>query len=92
MLIDTVAKADSLAAALGPNRAALLRAHGAVVVGPTIQEALMIAIYMARTPLSRCRAAPRTGGADPFARGDGGDRPDDVERERHRTDVAGAPA
>ncbi|WP_376094769.1 class II aldolase/adducin family protein [Roseomonas sp. CCTCC AB2023176] len=47
MLIDTVAKADSLAAALGANRAALLRAHGAVVVGPTIQEALMIAIYMA---------------------------------------------
>lgn len=47
MLVDTVAKADSLAGALGPHRAALLRAHGAVVVGPTIAEALMIAIYMA---------------------------------------------
>jgi HCOMODA/2-hydroxy-3-carboxy-muconic semialdehyde decarboxylase len=47
MLVDTIAKADSLAEALGPHPAALLRAHGAVVVGPTIAEAVMIAIYMA---------------------------------------------
>lgn len=46
MLVDDVAKADSLAAALGANRAALLRAHGAVVVGPDIPTAVMIAIYM----------------------------------------------
>ena len=47
MLVDDVAKADSLAAALGPHRAALLRAHGAVVVGDSIAGAVMIAIYMA---------------------------------------------
>jgi len=47
MLVDTLAKADSLAEALGGNRAALLRAHGAVVVGSGIAEAVMIAIYMA---------------------------------------------
>ncbi len=47
MLVDTVDKADSLAACLGPHRAALLRAHGAVVVGPDIATAVMIAIYMA---------------------------------------------
>jgi len=46
MLVDDVPKADSLAAALGANRAALLRAHGAVVVGPDIPTAVMIAIYM----------------------------------------------
>lgn len=47
MLVDTVEKADSLAACLGPARAALLRAHGAVVVGPDIATAVMVAIYMA---------------------------------------------
>lgn len=47
MLVDDVAKADSLAAALGSHRAALLRAHGAVVVGDSIARAVMIAIYMA---------------------------------------------
>jgi len=47
MLVDDAAKADSLAAALGPNRAALLRAHGAVVVADSVQRAVMIALYMA---------------------------------------------
>jgi ribulose-5-phosphate 4-epimerase/fuculose-1-phosphate aldolase len=47
MLVDDVAKADSLAAALGPHRAALLRAHGAVVVADSVARAVMIAIYMA---------------------------------------------
>ncbi|MBR0654448.1 class II aldolase/adducin family protein [Plastoroseomonas arctica] len=47
MLVDTAEKAWSLAEALGPHRAALLRAHGAVVVGGSIAEAVMIAIYMA---------------------------------------------
>lgn len=47
MLVDDVPKADSLAAALGPHRAALLRAHGAVVVADSVPRAVMIAIYMA---------------------------------------------
>lgn len=47
MLVDTVAKADSLAAALGQHSACLLRAHGAVVVGPDIPTAVMVALYMA---------------------------------------------
>ena len=47
MLVDDAAKADSLAAALGPHRAALLRAHGAVVVADSVARAVMIAIYMA---------------------------------------------
>ena len=46
MLVDTVEKADALAASLGAARAALLRAHGAVVVGPDIATAVMVAIYM----------------------------------------------
>ncbi|MBY0338100.1 MAG: class II aldolase/adducin family protein [Acetobacteraceae bacterium] len=44
MLVDTVAKADALAAALGPHQAALLRGHGAVVVGPDIPQAVMVAL------------------------------------------------
>ncbi|MES2713821.1 MAG: class II aldolase/adducin family protein [Pseudomonadota bacterium] len=46
MLVDTVPKAWSLAEALGPHRAVLLRAHGAVVVGSSIAQAVMVAIYM----------------------------------------------
>lgn len=47
MLVSTVEQGDSLAAALGPHRVALLRAHGAVVVGKDLGEAVMIAIYAA---------------------------------------------
>jgi HCOMODA/2-hydroxy-3-carboxy-muconic semialdehyde decarboxylase len=47
MLVDTVAKADALAAALGPHKAVLLRGHGAVVVGADMPQAVMVAIYMA---------------------------------------------
>ncbi|MBI0535550.1 class II aldolase/adducin family protein [Roseomonas sp. KE2513] len=46
MLVDTVEKGDSLAACLGQSRAVLLRGHGAVVVGPDIATAVMVAIYM----------------------------------------------
>ena len=60
MLVDTAAKADSLAAALGPARAALLRAHGAVVVGPDLAQAVMVAIYMAENAAVALSAgAPR---------------------------------
>lgn len=46
MLIDTIAKADSLARALGGHSCALLKRHGAVCVGASIPEAVFVAIYM----------------------------------------------
>ena len=45
--LASTAPAYSLAATLGPHRAALLRAHGVVVVADSVPRAVMIAIYMA---------------------------------------------
>jgi len=47
MLVDTAAKAESLARRLGPHATCLLRSHGAVVTGPSLKQAVAVAIYMA---------------------------------------------
>ena len=47
MLVTTVAQGDSLAKALGPRRAALMRGHGCVVATPRLKETVLTAIALA---------------------------------------------
>jgi len=46
LLVRTPALGEALARALGASAAALMRGHGAVVVGPTIQHAVARSVYM----------------------------------------------
>lgn len=46
MLVDSLEMGRSLARALGPHRAALLRGHGAICAAPCIRSICMISIYM----------------------------------------------
>ena len=46
MLVRTLEQGRDLAKALGRNTCALMRGHGAVVVGATIQRAVLTAIYL----------------------------------------------
>lgn len=46
MLIDDVPRGDSLAKALGDRPAALLRNHGAICVGASIQAAVFVSVRM----------------------------------------------
>ncbi|MGH6967593.1 MAG: class II aldolase/adducin family protein, partial [Stellaceae bacterium] len=45
MLVVSVAQGDDLARALGRNVVALMRGHGSVAVGPTLQHAVYRAVY-----------------------------------------------
>ncbi len=49
---------NALAALLGNGRAALLRAHGSVVVGKDVLEATVLAIYLELNAERQVRAAP----------------------------------
>ncbi len=46
MLVRTLEQGRDLAATLGANTCTLLRGHGAVVVGATVQQAVLTAIYL----------------------------------------------
>jgi HCOMODA/2-hydroxy-3-carboxy-muconic semialdehyde decarboxylase len=46
MLVRSIEQGRDLAAALGNNTCALLRGHGAVVVGASIERAVLTAIYL----------------------------------------------
>ena len=46
LLVTNVSVARDLAAALGPNTAALMRGHGAVVTGSSVRNAVLTAIYL----------------------------------------------
>ena len=46
MLVDDLVKGHSLANTLGQGRVALLRGHGAVVVGETIPKMVLASIYL----------------------------------------------
>lgn len=46
MLVDSLEMAQSLARALGPHRAALLRGHGAVCAAASIRAICMVSVYM----------------------------------------------
>jgi ribulose-5-phosphate 4-epimerase/fuculose-1-phosphate aldolase len=46
MLVDSLEMGRSLAKTLGPNRAALLRGHGAVCAAPDLRAICMISIYL----------------------------------------------
>ena len=46
LLVRTPALAQALARTLGASAAALMRGHGAVVVGPTVQHAVARSVYM----------------------------------------------
>ena len=46
LLVTDHEKGRSLASALGPRRAALMRGHGCVVTGETVREAVFVAVYM----------------------------------------------
>lgn len=45
MLVDSMPMGHSLAKALGPHRAALLRGHGAIVVGESIRATVFASVY-----------------------------------------------
>ena len=46
MLVTTNEMGDSLAGAVGKGRAALMRGHGSVVAGKTVQDAIFITFYL----------------------------------------------
>jgi HCOMODA/2-hydroxy-3-carboxy-muconic semialdehyde decarboxylase len=46
MLVDTMPMGKSLAKALGPNRAVLIRGHGAVVVGENVRNVIVASVYL----------------------------------------------
>jgi ribulose-5-phosphate 4-epimerase/fuculose-1-phosphate aldolase len=46
MLVTTLPQGDDLAATLGANRVALMRGHGAVVAGESIQDAVHTAVFL----------------------------------------------
>lgn len=46
LLVVNVEQGDDLAEALGSNRTILMRGHGATVVGTSLEDAVMTAIYM----------------------------------------------
>ena len=58
---------EELAAALGPHRVAMLKSHGAVVVGADVVEAFVLAIYLEETAkrqyLARALGTPYALGA-----------------------------
>jgi ribulose-5-phosphate 4-epimerase/fuculose-1-phosphate aldolase len=49
--VDTLAKGEALAASLGQRPAALMRAHGAVIVGADVQEAFAASVYLEENAL-----------------------------------------
>jgi HCOMODA/2-hydroxy-3-carboxy-muconic semialdehyde decarboxylase len=65
LLVRTPALAGALARTLGASAAALMRGHGAVVVGPTIHHAVARSVYMEMNgrPTPRCRGATAAPGA-----------------------------
>ena len=46
LLVTTTAQGDDLAAALGANRVALMRGHGAAVAGDSIQDAVHTSVFL----------------------------------------------
>jgi ribulose-5-phosphate 4-epimerase/fuculose-1-phosphate aldolase len=46
LLVDSMDMGRDLAGQLGPGRTALMRGHGAVVVGQTLRQAVFIAVYL----------------------------------------------
>ncbi len=46
MLVENMEHGRDLVACLGKNNVALMRGHGCVVTGPTIQTAVLTAIYL----------------------------------------------
>ena len=46
LLVTTMEQGRDLAARLGPNRAALMRGHGCVVVGSALKQAVMASVYL----------------------------------------------
>jgi ribulose-5-phosphate 4-epimerase/fuculose-1-phosphate aldolase len=46
MLVRTMAQGSDLAQCLGPRPVALMRGHGAVVTGRTVQEVVLTAVYL----------------------------------------------
>jgi ribulose-5-phosphate 4-epimerase/fuculose-1-phosphate aldolase len=46
LLVTTVEQGLDLARCLGPNRVVLMRGHGCAVAGHSLQEAIMVAVYL----------------------------------------------
>jgi len=57
LLINTLAQAHRLAAVLGENKGALMRGHGAVVTGQSLEDVLMGSIYLVCNARIRLAAA-----------------------------------
>ncbi|TBL73337.1 class II aldolase/adducin family protein [Paenibacillus thalictri] len=56
MLIVSASEADRVARALGGKRGLLMRGHGAVVVGSTVEEVVMSSVYLAANAEVQYRA------------------------------------
>jgi ribulose-5-phosphate 4-epimerase/fuculose-1-phosphate aldolase len=57
LLINNLAQADRLAAVLGANKAALMRGHGAVITGHSLEDVVMGSVYLAQNARIRLNAA-----------------------------------
>ncbi|HWN36619.1 MAG TPA: class II aldolase/adducin family protein [Pseudonocardia sp.] len=57
LLINTLSQAHRLAGVLGEHKGALMRGHGAVVTGESLEDVLMSSIYLVRNARIRLAAA-----------------------------------
>jgi HCOMODA/2-hydroxy-3-carboxy-muconic semialdehyde decarboxylase len=57
LLINTLDQAHRLAAVLGERKGALMRGHGAIVTGSTLEDVVMSSIYLAQNARIRLAAA-----------------------------------
>lgn len=66
LLISTLDQARRLAAVLGTGRAALMRGHGAVVTGASLEEVVMGTVYLAQNARITLAAASLGNGITPL--------------------------
>lgn len=57
LLINNPAQADRLATVLGTNKAALMRGHGAVITGHSLEDVVMGSVYLTQNARIRLSAA-----------------------------------
>jgi 3-hydroxy-2-methylpyridine-4,5-dicarboxylate 4-decarboxylase len=57
LLINNLAQAERLAAVLGANKGALMRGHGAVITGQSIEDTVMGSVYLTQNARIRLNAA-----------------------------------
>jgi ribulose-5-phosphate 4-epimerase/fuculose-1-phosphate aldolase len=58
LLVENMEMGRDLVASLGPGRTGLMRGHGAVVVGPTLRQAVFISVYLELAAKLQMQAMP----------------------------------